>query len=236
VAESFLSQLRQDPAFSQLMDSTRSYVTARAEKFGQKTADEATDTTEGGVSGAQEGAKAGAIKGTITGAVKGLFGKAGGATKRPTNIYESVLVGAPVEQVWEAWQNYDEFPGFMKGPESVKRDEDGKTVNWTAKIFLSRRSWKGIVEEEIENERLKWKSEAPKGTVDGSITFTPMGDNLTHVLVILEYRSKGVVEWVGNRWRTVGRRSRLDLKHFARKVTMEGYERPNPPTEEGESG
>jgi hypothetical protein len=66
-------------------------------------------------------------------------------------------------------------------------------------------------------------------TPDGTITFTAIGENATLILFALEYRNKGPIEWIGNRWRTVGRRVRLDIKHFRRYVMRtEPEELPEP--------
>jgi hypothetical protein len=80
------------------------------------------------------------------------------------------------------------------------------------------------VVEDIENYKIRWESEAPKGTVNGTVTFNPLGDNLTLMAYALEYRPKGFFEWWGNRWRTVGRRARLDAKHFGRYVMNQPYD------------
>jgi len=73
----------------------------------------------------------------------------------------------------------------------------------------------------VENSRIRWSTEAAKGTIDGAISFTPIGENATLMVYTLEYRPKGFFEWWGNRWRTVGRRARLDVKHFGRYVMMQ---------------
>jgi hypothetical protein len=164
------------------------------------------------------------IWGGIKGAIKGLFKRGGSGSKRPTNIYEQILIGVPVEQAYENWKQFSDFPKFMKGPENVNVNEEEGTSSWTAKIFLNRRSWKATIVEDVENRRIKWETEAPKGTIDGVITFTPLGDNLTAMVYTLEYRPKGFFEWWGNRWRTVGRRARLDVKHFGRHVMMQQLE------------
>ena len=53
------------------------------------------------------------------------------------------------------------------------------------------------------------------------------------MLVVLEYRSKGPIEWIANRWRAVGRRMRLDLKHFRRYVMRtESDDLPEPEEDE----
>lgn len=242
MAESFLSRLRADPATKDLLGALGSFagaqagnvVTGAAGRLGGIKDDDDTpsksDQVKGGaLEGAGEAIGEGKSKifGGIKGALKGLF-KTGGSAKRPTNIYEQIFVGVPVEQAYANWTDYSKFPEFMKGPESVKvnqeEDEDGnvtETHNWTAKIFLNRRSWKATVEEDVENSRIRWSTEAPKGTIDGAITFTPVGDNATLIIYTLEYRPKGFFEWWGNRWRTVGRRARLDVKHFGRYVMMQ---------------
>jgi len=237
MAESFLGRLRNDPATKDLIGALGSFGTAKISDMATRSMskgddDDASksDQVKGGaMEGAGEAMGEGKSKilGGIKGALKGLF-KTGGSAKRPTNIYEQIFVGVPVEQAYANWTEYSKFPEFMKGPESVKvteeEDDEGnvkQTHSWTAKIFLNRRSWKATVEEDVENSRIRWSTEAPKGTIDGAITFTPIGDNATLIIYTLEYRPKGFFEWWGNRWRTVGRRARLDVKHFGRYVMMQ---------------
>jgi uncharacterized membrane protein len=177
------------------------------------------------------------MKGFFKGAWRKLTGKAKGGkgAKRPVNILETAMVGAPIELVWDAWRDFEQWPTFMKGPESVKtdrpkdKDEQGEqdkgddepeTSTWTAKIFLNRRQWKSTVTEQVDYERIRWKSEGNKGTVDGVVSFTPIGDNATLVVLVLEYRSKGFFETIGKTWRVQGRRARLDFKHFQRHIAM----------------
>jgi hypothetical protein len=63
-----------------------------------------------------------------------------------------------------------------------------------------------------------WKSKGDKGYVDGAITFHELAPDLTRVVVVLEYHPQGLFEKTGNLWRAQGRRVRLELKHFQRKV------------------
>jgi uncharacterized membrane protein len=250
MAESFFKQLRDDPATKALLASVGDYAGAKAGQVAGRVAGKVAGENSGAagaVAGAAEavaddkaeGKKGGPLS-AITGAIKGFFGK-GGGSKRPTNIYEQLLIGVPVEVAFREWKKYSEFPKFMKGPESVteeKADDStdeaepessvGTKTKWTAKIFLNRRSWTATVEEDIENYKIRWSTEAAKGTLDGTVTFHPLGDNLTAMVYVLEYRPKGFFEWWGNRNRVVGRRARLDVKHFGRYVTMQ-------PTEESES-
>ena len=228
----FLRSLRNSPETKDLIGALGGFASAQVGNMATKAVSNATgedSAATGAAQGASDAASEGKSK--LWGGVKGALGKlfkTGGSAKRPTNIYEQIFIGVPVEQAYQNWTEYSKFPEFMKGPESVKvdteEDEDGnvkETHQWTAKIFLNRRSWKATVEEDVENSRIRWSTEAPKGTIDGAITFTPVGDNATLMIYTLEYRPKGFFEWWGNRWRTVGRRARLDVKHFGRYVMMQ---------------
>jgi hypothetical protein len=81
---------------------------------------------------------------------------------------------------------------------------------------------KATVTEQIPDERIVWTTEGAKGTIKGVVTFTPLGENLTKILLIIEYYPSGFFEKTGNIWRAQGRRVRLDLKHYRRFIMMEG--------------
>ncbi len=198
-----------------------------------------------GTAASKLGEGAGPIKSLVSGAgaaIKGIFKRKGGS-KRPHNIVEDCFVGVTPDVAFAAWTQFEEFSSFMKGAENVARGEEvpedeleedqdpheGEEMNWSAKIWWSKRSWKSTTIDYDEPNRISWKSEGAKGTVDGTITFTAIGENATLMLFVLEYRSKGPIEWIGNRWRTVGRRVRLDIKHFRRYVMRtEPDELPEP--------
>lgn len=165
----------------------------------------------------------GGIKGAFSGIKEKVTGKksGGGANKRPTNITDAYYIGLPVKDVYNQWTQYKEFPGFMKGPTSVSQEDD-VTSNWKAKIFLNNRSWQAKVVDQVPDQRIKWRTTGPKGSIDGVVTFHEVADRLTLMILVLEYRPKGFFEWWGNRWRTVGRRYRLDVKHFRRYLMMNG--------------
>ena len=52
--------------------------------------------------------------------------------------------------------------------------------------------------------------------MDGAVSFTALGPNLTRVLLVLEYWPQGFFERTGNLWRAQSRRARLEFKHFRR--------------------
>ncbi|MEU4034801.1 SRPBCC family protein [Streptomyces collinus] len=164
-------------------------------------------------------------KDKVMDAVKNIGGgkgkrKSGGGNK-PTVILESIDVGVPVRTAYDQWTRFQDFSVFAKGVKSASRASDTDS-DWQAKIWWSSRSWKAHTTEQLPDYRIQWTSEGAKGTVKGVVTFHPLGENLTRVLLIMEYYPSGFFEKTGNIWRAQGRRARLDLKHYARHISMKG--------------
>jgi hypothetical protein len=103
----------------------------------------------------------------------------------------------------------------MKKVESVEQASDEKT-NWKAQVLWSHRTWEATIVEQVPDSHIVWRSKGQKGHVDGAVTFTELGPNLTRVLLVLEYHPQGLFERTGNLWRAQGRRARLEFQHFRR--------------------
>ena len=240
-----MDTLTKNPAVGKLGEAARDYAKARGsdavKKLGSKLTDATgslNDTAEGG------GFKGAAIKGAVQRVaegdnpvkaalggvgsgikekVKGVLGKSGGAggNKKFLSIIEDIHVGVPVDVAYDQWTQFQEFASFMKGVESVDQTDEVSS-NWRVKVFKSRRNWKATVTEQIPDRKIAWSTEGAKGTTKGVVTFHPLADDLTQVLLVIEYYPQGLFEKTGNIWRASGRRARLDLKHFRRFVMMRG--------------
>ncbi len=152
--------------------------------------------------------------------IKGLFG-GGRSGPKLTNIIEDIEIGAPVSVVYDQWSQFQEFGSFMKGVEGVDAKDEVES-NWRGKVWWSKRSWSARVTEQIPDRKIAWTTEGAKGTTKGIVTFHPLADDLTMLLLVMEYYPKGLFEKTANIWRAFGRRVRLDLKHFRRFVTIQG--------------
>ncbi|WP_409234264.1 SRPBCC family protein [Streptomyces sp. PA5.6] len=251
MAESPLSNITRSPAADRLKEEAQAYLMAQAERMlvgvGHRLGDatvKLNDIAEGkspgfGKLAAQAGKKIADGKGPVrsalelggthlkdkvTDAFKGIGGgkrKKGGAGQKPTVILEYIDVGVPLREAYDQWTQYQEFSTFAKGVKgaTVASDTDS---DWQLKVFWSSRSWKAHTTEQVPDQRITWTSEGGKGTTKGVVTFHSLAENLTRVLLIIEYYPKGLFEKTGNIWRAQGRRARLDLKHFARHITMRG--------------
>ncbi|WP_409472139.1 SRPBCC family protein [Streptomyces flavusporus] len=163
-------------------------------------------------------------KDAVTDKVKEAVGlkrgsKSGGA--KSMTIIEDVDVGVPVHEAYNQWTQFAEFGRFAKGVVGVEQKDD-TTTQWQAKIAKSSRAWTGTIVEQVPDERIAWTAEGAKGTPNGVVTFHPLADNLTKVLLVLDYYPKGLVEKTGNLWRAQGRRARLDLKLYRKFVMLRG--------------
>jgi uncharacterized membrane protein len=76
---------------------------------------------------------------------------------------------------YNVWTQFQDFPTFMKKVETVSQEEDAK-LNWKAQVFLSHRSWRSTIIEQIPDNRIVWQSEGDKGYVNGTVTFHALGD------------------------------------------------------------
>lgn len=231
-----LGKLKDDivrsPAADRLKDELQSYVQARATHaisgLGSGLA-KGTQALAEGKSPGQAVFKAGAsqLKDSLKEKIKGAFGKgkgggkSGGGKSKSVTVVEDIDVGVPVREAYDQWTQFQEFSTFAKGVVSVEKADDTSS-NWKVKVAKSTRSWKANVTEQVPDERISWTTEGAKGTVKGVVTFHPLGDSLTRVLLVLEYFPKGLFEKTGNIWRAQGRRARLDLKLYRKFIMMRG--------------
>jgi hypothetical protein len=136
------------------------------------------------------------------------------------NIFEAQDVGVPLRLAYDQWTQFADFPSFMKKVENVDQTSDEK-VTWKAQVFWSHRTWETTIVEQIPDSHILWTSSGGKGHASGIVTFSELAPNLTRIILIMEYYPQGFFEKTGNIWRAVGRRARLEFKHFCRHVMMD---------------
>ncbi|KND46095.1 SRPBCC family protein [Streptomyces stelliscabiei] len=178
-------------------------------------AGKAKDTVGEKAGGVTEKAKDALTKG------KGHGKDPSGGSGKGHTIIEDIDVGVPVREAYDQWTQFEEFQRFAKGVIGVEQ-KDEATTQWHVKVAKSNRHWRATITEQVPDERIAWTSEGDKATTRGVVTFHPLGDNLTKVLLVLEYFPKGLFEKTGGLFRAQGRRARLDLKLYRTFVMMRG--------------
>jgi uncharacterized membrane protein len=244
-AGGLVGALTQNPAVDELRGAAKNYVRALGGQAVQKVGERLSGVTNSLTNTAESGgfkatAATTAVRKVVEGkspvraalsgvghgikeTISGLFRKKSGGSgnKKFMNIIEDIKVGVPVNVAYDQWTQYQEFSTFMKGVDSVDQTDEVNS-NWRVKVFKSRRNWKATVTEAIPDRKMAWTTDGAKGTTKGVITFHPLADDLTQVLVVMEYYPQGFFEKTGNIWRAPGRRARLDLKHYRRFIMERG--------------
>jgi uncharacterized membrane protein len=148
-------------------------------------------------------------------------GQKGGKTRRlPIQRWTDVAV--PVDKAYEAWTQFEEFPKFMHRVLEVKQEEDDK-IHWREKIWFSTREWDGEITERRKNDRIAWKSVS--GTQhSGVISFHKLDDNLTRVMVDVDFLPSGIMEKMASGMRFAKRAVQADLARFKAYVELQEIE------------
>jgi uncharacterized membrane protein len=153
-------------------------------------------------------------------ASKALPGGGGGGQKKTRRlpIQRWTDVAVPVDTAYDAWLNFDEFPKFMHRVLSVRREGDDK-LRWQEKIWFSKRDWEGRITEQRKNDRVAWKTTSGMSH-HGVVTFHRLDDNLTRVMVDMEFEPTGMIEKMASGLRFVKRAVQADLARFKAYVEM----------------
>lgn len=115
-----------------------------------------------------------------------------GAGRRAIDVRKVINVGAPVEQVWELWSNYENFPRFMAHLKEVRRSEEGGS-HWVAAgpagVSIE---WDAVTTAWVPNELLAWKSvEGSAVEHSGLVQFRTNPDGTTQIEVRISYNPPG---------------------------------------------
>ncbi len=137
-------------------------------------------------------------------------------------IEESVEVDVPLSVAYNQWTQFEEFPQFMEGVESVSQTDDTH-LHWKAKIAGAEREWDAEITEQHPDERVAWRATAGAQNA-GVVTFHKISPDTTKVMLQLDFDPQGFVETAGDvmgfvRTRTVG-----DLKRFKSFIEARGTE------------
>ena len=101
---------------------------------------------------------------------------------------KSIIVGAPVTQVYAIWSNFENFPHFMENIKSVTKIGDTMS-HWVMSGPLGINiEWDAETTRMENNARIAWNSRDNSTiTTSGQVTFTDLEGKQTEVTVTLQY-------------------------------------------------
>ncbi len=137
-------------------------------------------------------------------------------------IEDSIDVQVPVQQAYNQWTQFEEFPKFMEGVKSVKQLDD-VTLHWTAEIAGQERDWEAKITEQIPDERIAWRATTGKGNA-GVVTFHRLSDERTKVMLQLDWDAEGMAEQIGAMLGQDDRQVKGDLARFKELIERRGVE------------
>lgn len=146
-----------------------------------------------------------------------------------TNIEKSVEVDLNLSDVYALWTNFEKFPDFMMGVESVKFT-DPDLLHWEASVLGVKREWDAKVTENIINEKIAWES-VTGTTNNGSVQFQELNPERTLVTLHLHFEPEGFIEKLGDKTGLAGDLAEGDLERF-RKHVEELVEQAKAPSQE----
>jgi uncharacterized membrane protein len=129
-----------------------------------------------------------------------------------SSIEESIEVDVPVRTAYNQWTQFEEFPRFMEGVESVRQIDDTHT-HWVAEIAGQRREFDAEITEQRPDERVAWTSRSGERQA-GVVTFHRISDDRTKIMLQLDYEPEGLVDKAGDALGFVTRRAKGDLERF----------------------
>ena len=138
------------------------------------------------------------------------------------SIEQSIEVEVPVRAAYNQWTQFEEFPRFMEGVDSVRQLDD-KRLQWRATIAGKSKEWHAEITEQRPDERIAWTSRGGAHNA-GVVTFHRLSDSRTKVMLQLDYDPEGIVETVGDAAGVVSMRVKGDLQRFKEFIESRGRE------------
>jgi uncharacterized membrane protein len=137
-------------------------------------------------------------------------------------IRESIEVNVPVQTAYNQWTQFEEFPQFMDGVESVKQLDDTHLL-WNAEVGGQRREWRAEIVEQEPDKRIAWRAENENGP-NGVVEFEQLGGDKTLVNVEMAYEPEGLKEQLGSKVGIDSRQVKEDVERFKNLVESRGAE------------
>lgn len=129
-------------------------------------------------------------------------------------------VAVPVRTAYDQWTQFEDFPLFMDHVTEVRQSDDTH-LHWKAKIAGVTREWDAEITEQSPDQRVAWT--ATDGTDNGgAVTFHPLDDDTTRVVLQLEVDPQGFLEQVADKGGFVKDRAEKDLAGFKDFIEQRG--------------
>ena len=139
-----------------------------------------------------------------------------------TKVEKTITVDVPISTAYNQWTQFEEFPTFMEGVESVQQVDDTHLV-WSAEVGGKKEEWRAEITEQHPDHRIAWKATEGRENA-GVVTFHQIDENTTRIAVQMDWDPEGFIEAAGSALGADSRRVQGDLKRFKELIESRGAE------------
>lgn len=125
---------------------------------------------------------------------------------------DTIDVEVPVRVAYDQWTQFESFPEFMEGVDSVVQRDD-RTLDWTATIAGVKKHWTAEITDQTPDVRVAWKSISGAENA-GAVLFTPLSDGATRITLKIDADPEGPIETIGANLGLLEGRVKGDLQRF----------------------
>ena len=140
-----------------------------------------------------------------------------------SQVTESVDVNVPIRTAYDQWTQFETFPQFMEGVESVTQISDTRS-HWKIEVGGQTREFDTEISEQTPEERIAWTTVGGDVQQAGVVTFHKLDDNTTRVTIQMDWDPQGLVEKAGAAVGVDDRRVKGAAKRFKEFIEARGTE------------
>ncbi len=137
-------------------------------------------------------------------------------------VKESIEVDVPVSTAYNQWTQFEEFPRFMEGVQSVTQIDDTH-LRWVAEVGGKRREWQAEIVDQVPDKKVAWRAIDDDGP-NGIVEFESLGEDKTLITLEMAYEPEGLTEQLGSAVGIDSRQVKSDLERFKQLIEGRGVE------------
>ena len=137
-------------------------------------------------------------------------------------VKETIEVDVPVSTAYNQWTQFEEFPSFMEGVQSVTQVDDTH-LRWVAEVGGKRRELQAEIVDQVPDQKIAWRAIDDNGP-NGIVEFEPLGEDKTLIAVEMAYEPESITEQLGSAMGVDSRQVKRDLERFKELVESRGVE------------
>lgn len=138
-----------------------------------------------------------------------------------STVEESIDVDVPVSVAYNQWTQFESFPEFMNGVESITQVSETRN-HWVTKVGGVTREFDTEISEQHPDERIAWHSVDGETKHAGVVTFHRLEDSKTRLMIQIDWEPEGLIEKVGAAVGVDDRQVKSDAKRFKQFIESRG--------------